>query len=106
MNADAELRDKLSDLLQVLTTDWEQRAYSSQEVNAVVAELQQLPAPAYASKLKLAGFTSYPYFHPEDMELEQSCATCMYYVTHRQFCELPELMLPVLPKWSCKLWRI
>jgi hypothetical protein len=25
---------------------------------------------------------------------------------HRRFCELPELMLPVEPQWSCRLWRI
>ena len=103
---DADLRDKLSDLLCELDTDWQQRAYSSQEINTVVTQLQRIPAQDYASKLKVAGFTTSPYFHPEDRELEQSCYTCMYYVTHRQFCALPELKFPVLPEWSCRLWRI
>lgn len=106
MDADAGLRDTLNDLLRGLVTDWQQRAYTSQEVNAIVAQLQQTPTQDYASKLKIAGFTTSPYIHPEDLELEQSCATCMYYVIHLQFCDLPELKLPVLPEWSCRLWRI
>jgi hypothetical protein len=30
----------------------------------------------------------------------------MYYQVHRRFCELPELMVPVEPGWSCRLWRL
>ncbi len=106
MNADTELRDKLTDLLRSLDTHWNQRAYTSQEVNNVIAQLQKIPAQEYIIKLKVAGFTTCPYIPPDDVELEQSCATCMYYATHRQFCDLPELKLPVLPEWSCRLWRI
>ena len=38
--------------------------------------------------------------------IEQSCATCMYCERHRRYCALPELQLPVEPRWSCTLWRI
>jgi hypothetical protein len=51
----------------------------------------------------IAGFTLEPIEHGG---LEQPCETCMYYVVHRRFCELPELNLPVEPQWSCRLWRI
>lgn len=101
---DAHLRSRLAELLAGgLDTSPDVRAYTSGEVNRVVAELQKLVSDDYAGKLKVAGFTGTPY---DAYELEQSCATCMYYVVHRQFCELPELMLPVRPEWSCRLWRI
>lgn len=107
MDADARLRDKLSQLLSNgLSTQWQHRAYSSNEINTLVRQLQKVSAQDYTSKLKLAGFTTTPYYHPEDVEFTQSCSTCMYFVTHRQFCDLPELKLPVLPEWSCRLWRI
>ena len=49
------------------------------------------------------GFTDHTI---EVEDIEQPCDTCMYYLVHRKFCELPELMLPVEPEWSCRLWRI
>lgn len=101
------LRSRLADLLgSGLQTEWQQRAYTSEGVNQVVARLQQIPSKDYAAKLKIAGFTAQPYRPPDDMELEQCCATCMYFERNRQFCNLPELALPVLPQWSCVLWRI
>lgn len=94
-------------LLSGLRTEWRERAYSSDDVNRVVAQLQQLNRSDYASKLRVAGFTEVPYEAASDnVGMSQSCETCMYYVTHRQFCELPELQLPVRPEWSCRLWRI
>ncbi|MBI3343887.1 MAG: hypothetical protein HY028_03320 [Gammaproteobacteria bacterium] len=101
---DAQLRSRLAELLENgLDNSPEVRAYTSEDVNRVVAELQKLVPGDYVGKLTVAGFTSTPY---DDDELEQSCATCMYYVVHRQFCELPELMLPVRSNWLCRLWRI
>ena len=88
-------------------TEWRQRAYTSDEVNRIVARLQQVQATDYAGKLRIAGFTERPYEDPaDDVGMSQSCETCMYYVVHRQFCDLPELHIPVRPAWSCRLWRI
>ena len=54
-------------------------------------------------RLIIGGFTLEPI---EYEGIEQACDTCMYYLVHRQYCELPELDVPVGPKWSCRLWRI
>jgi hypothetical protein len=90
-----------------LETQWRQRAYSSDEVNRVVACLQELDKADYASKLRVAGFTGAPFIpEDDDSDVSQSCATCMYYETHRRYCNLPELELPVKAEWSCVLWRI
>ena len=79
------------------------RAETSEMVNETVARLQDVPVGDLSEKLKIAGFTDYPI---EVDEIEQSCETCMYYLIHRKFCELPELMVAVEPEWSCRLWRI
>ena len=86
-----------------LEPEIEPRAYSHEEVLEVVGRLQKLDSNDYDAKLVVGGFTLEPYGVGED---EQACDTCMYYQVHREFCELPELMLPVGPKWSCRLWRI
>ncbi len=100
------LRDRLSSLLQDgLETESRERAYTSQAVNAIVARLQALRPGDEAGKLRVAGFTARAYECVEE-EITQSCATCMYFELHRQFCALPELQLPVRPEWSCRLWRI
>jgi hypothetical protein len=106
--SDAVLRSSVDALLASrLQTDWAQRAYTSDAVTAVSRRLQALKADDLEAKLTLAGFTSTPYVAPDDEDgIEQSCATCMYFERHRQFCVLPELMLPVHPAWSCILWRI
>jgi len=54
-------------------------------------------------RLVIGGFTLEPVEHGE---IEQACETCMYYLVHRRYCELPELDLPVEEEWSCNLWRI
>jgi hypothetical protein len=101
---DDELRNRLGQMMAGgLQTDWEHRAYTSEEVNATVARLQDLQPEDYEGKLIVGGFTDHPYVIDE---MEQACDTCMYYLLHRRFCELPELNLPVEPKWSCILWRI
>lgn len=101
---DDELRNRLGRMLaDGLKTEWEHRAYTSEEVNATVARLQDLKPDDYEGKLVVGGFTDYPYVIDD---MEQACDTCMYYLLHRRFCELPELNVPVEPKWSCILWRI
>ena len=103
INDDA-LRKKLGQMMAAgLKTDWETRAYTCEQVNETIARLQDLKADDYEQKLLIAGFTLEPY---GDEELSQSCETCMYYLLHRKYCELPELALPVEPQWSCILWRV
>lgn len=73
----------------------------------VTAHLRRMSPQQLPAKLAFAGFTLEPYVSDEDgEEFVQACQTCMYYELHRQFCALPELMLPVKPEWSCRLWRI
>jgi hypothetical protein len=104
MDSDSALRSEAPALLgSGLETEVEPRAYTSELVNETVARLQQLAAGDIEGKLRVAGFTLHAYVSDG---LDQACETCMYYLTHRKFCELPELALPVEPTWSCKLWRI
>ncbi len=88
-----------------LKTEWPERAYTSDAVCSVVARLQSLSPDDEVGKLRVAGFTLQPYVDAEE-EISQACETCMYYIIHQQFCNLPELQLPVRPEWSCRLWRI
>lgn len=104
------LRDQAAALLEGgLQTGWRQRASGSEAVNAIVAELRTLLPDDIVGKLRVAGFSLQAFVAEEDVAdetISQACATCMYYELHRQFCALPELMLPVRPEWSCRLWRI
>ena len=100
----ARIARALADGLQTQTTP---RAYDSDEVNALCRHLQALAPGDLEARLVIAGFTLDPYVDPGDTDgIEQSCATCMYYERHRRYCALPELQLPVEPRWSCTLWRI
>lgn len=106
--SDDALRTRIERRLSAgLQTDWRRRADTSAEVDALCRRLQGLSADEIDAKLAIAGFTLEPYVDPADADgIEQSCATCMYFERHRKFCDLPALMLPVDPAWSCALWRI
>jgi hypothetical protein len=105
MSDDDVLREKLGKMLaDGLETDWKNRAYDSQQVAEVVGKLKSLAKDDWEQKLVIGGFTNYPY--GEDEEIIQSCETCMYYLKHRKYCELPSLDCPVEPEWSCIVWRI
>ena len=83
------------------------RAYSSDEVSALCRRLQNVAPDDVQGKLVIAGFTPTPYVDSAEVDaIEQSCATCMYFERHRNFCAYPQLMLPVAAEWSCILWRI
>ena len=98
------LRDEIEAKLKAgLETEVWPRAETSEMVNEVVGRLQNEAGEDVTKKLVVAGFTDHVI---EVDEIEQSCETCMYYLIHRRFCELPELMLPVEEDWSCRLWRI
>ena len=105
---DAALRDQLFALLREgLQTEWRERADSSDAVQRIVARLAAAdPVGDHAALMRIAGFTLTPYLSADADDIAQACETGMYYAQHRQFCELPELRLPVRPEWSCRLWRI
>ena len=101
---DDETRATIAEMLASgLETEVWPRAGTSEEVNEIVARLQVEAGQDLEKKLVIAGFTDHTI---EADEIEQPCETCMYYKVHAKFCELPELMVPVEPDWSCRLWRI
>ncbi len=101
---DEQIRAKITDMLSSgLETEVWPRAGTSEEVNEIVARLQVEAGDDLEKKLVIAGFTDHMI---EADEIEQPCETCMYYKVHAKFCDLPELMVPVEPEWSCRLWRI
>ncbi|MBU2805595.1 hypothetical protein HF668_10645 [Acidithiobacillus ferridurans] len=101
---DAPIRARLEKLLLAgLPTEAEPRAYDLEMQQSVLTRLQKIPAEDIAERIATAGFTLHPY---ASEGIEEACETCMYFLSHRQFCALPELMLPVRPEWSCRLWRI
>lgn len=102
------LRTRIGERLRTgLQTQCTPRAYSSEAIIAICQRLQQLPQEDLEAKLVTAGFTFEPWVDENDANgIEQSCATCMYFDRHRAHCNLPELNLPVEPRWSCILWRI
>lgn len=89
-----------------LVTGWQQRAYTDADIRRTTDALQALKSDDVLGRLRVAGFTLNPYVGEEQPEIEQSCSTCMYYESHRRYCNLPELKLGVEPQWSCVLWRI
>ena len=100
---DDETRATIAEMLASgLETEVWPRAGTSEEVNEIVARLQVEAGQDLEKKLVIAGFTDHTI---EADEIEQPCETCMYYKVHAKFCELPELMVPVEPEWSCRLWR-
>ena len=96
----AEIAKLLSEGLK--TEAWP-RAETSEDVNEIVNRLQVEAGDNLEKKLVISGFTDYTV---EADDIEQPCETCMYYKVHAKFCDLPELMLPVEPEWSCRLWLI
>ncbi|MER8465834.1 hypothetical protein [Mesorhizobium sp. M1396] len=85
-----------------LKTEVFPRADSHENVAEIIDRLRAADEDIKAL-LVIAGFTDHPVEHGG---MEQACGTCMYYLIHRHFCELPELAVPVEPQWSCRLWRI
>ena len=96
-------REQVTELLNSgVETEAYPRAYDHDSIQQIVHRLQTTDGGLRA-KLVIAGFTLEPV---EDDDIEQACETCMYYLVHRKYCELPELDIPVEPEWSCRLWRI
>jgi hypothetical protein len=106
---DDELRQRISALLsgEAINPPWTARALSQRTFDAVVRALQDLRPDDLVGKLVVGGFTLHAYMLKDDPDqIVHACSTCIYYERHRRFCNLPELMLPVEPQWSCIVWRI
>jgi hypothetical protein len=102
-NDDQQVRETIERLLgDGLEPDWAQRADDDAKIRQVIRRLRAGDGDL-ESKLAIAGFTLKAVEHGG---IEQACETCMYYLVHRRYCELPELDLPVEAEWSCNLWRI
>jgi hypothetical protein len=86
-----------------LQTESRTRADTSESVIQIVTRLRTEAGDDMRRKLVVGGFTNHPV---QAGGMLQACKSCMYFQTHRQHCELPELDLPVKPHWSCRLWRI
>ena len=108
-SADDASRARIVKLLSggAINPPWTERALSQETFDATIRALQNLSPGDLVGKLVVGGFTLRPYvLAGDDSGIEHSCMTCLYYERHRRFCNLPELMLPVEPEWSCIVWRI
>ncbi len=85
-----------------LKTEVFPRGDTHDDVLAIISQLRAGDG-SLKTRLVIGGFTDHTIEHGG---LEQPCETCMYYLVHRKYCELPELDCPVEPEWSCRLWRI
>jgi hypothetical protein len=74
---------------------------TEREFQQLLGELRVLPVPDLEGRLVKAGFAAQPQ-GPDAM----CCQQCMYYLSNRRWCDLPELALPVEAQWWCRLWRI
>ena len=112
MEGDAQtaLRDRIASLLaDGLVTQTEPFPEDGRAYASLLAGLQDLPPDDLAARLVLSGFSAQrrgTVDAADAGDIAQACETCMYFAQHRRFCELPELLLPVLAEWSCRLWRI
>lgn len=103
MSDDDTLRNEIENLLiGGLATEAQPRADTPEQINEVIQRLHKSDG-SLKSRLVIGGLTLKGIEHGG---FEQACETCMYYLVHRKYCELPELEIPVEPEWSCRLWRI
>ena len=84
-----------------LKTQTEPFPETEKEFAAILEELRRLDPGDLEGKMVISGFVGHPY-GPD----RQRCMECMYYLVHRQWCDLPELAVPVEADWWCRLWRI
>jgi len=99
---DASLLKNIAELLASgLETQVEPFPPTEKEFAQIQEELRALPPHDIKSRLVIGGFLDHPY-GPENWR----CADCIYYLANRQWCDLPELAVPVEPDWYCRLWRM
>lgn len=54
-------------------------------------------------KVEIAGLIRHPF---KDGDMDQACATCIYFLPRHGHCDAPALNFPVNPDWWCRLWRL
>lgn len=92
----------VSEMLEMgLETQVEPFPETEKEFATIIGELRALDRSDIKGKLVVGGFLDRPY-GPEKLR----CMECINFLVNRQWCDLPELALPVKPDWYCKLWRI
>lgn len=97
-----DLLQRMADLMNNgLSTQTEPFPETEREFAQILDELRALEPGDLTTKMVISGFVDRPY-GPD----KQRCMECMYYLVHRQWCDLPELAVPVDPNWWCRLWRI
>ena len=104
MNSDKqrELLLQMADLMKSgLETQTEPFPETEREFGAILDELRELDPNDVKAKMVISGFVDRPY-GPD----KQRCMECMYFLVHREWCDLPELAVPVKADWWCRLWRI
>ncbi|MFN0218600.1 MAG: hypothetical protein ACKVP4_07290 [Hyphomicrobium sp.] len=99
---DAERKEIERLLSNGLKTEVQPRADTSEQTQEIIARLRASDK-SLESRLVIGGWTLEPVVHHD---IEQACESCMYYLVHRRYCELPELDCVAEPQWSCRLWRI
>lgn len=93
---------EMADLMESgLTTQTEPFPETEREFAGILDELRELDPKDVKAKMVISGFVDHPY-GPD----KQRCMECMYYLVHREWCDLPELAVPVKADWWCRLWRI
>lgn len=100
-NADGILKDITELLDNGLKTETEPFPEDAVAFGKILDELRKLPADDIKGRLVIGGFVNHPYG-----PMEARCQECIYYLTHRKWCDIPELSLPVEPEWWCRLWKI
>jgi hypothetical protein len=95
------LKEIVAMLAAGLKTQVEPFPENDKEVAEILVKLRQLNPGDLQSKLVISGFVDHPYGSDQ-----QRCMECMYFLVKRQWCDLPELAVPVQPDWWCRLWRI
>ena len=98
----ATLVQMITDLMQGgLKTKLEPFPEDNKQFADILEELRGLSADQLREKLVISGWLLKPYGDDE-----MRCQECMYFLVHKRWCDLPELMLPAEPDWWCRLWRI
>ena len=92
------IRDHLAEGIKTQTDPFPE---TDREFAEIQDQLRGLEADQLYDKLVLSGWL----VHPHGAE-KMCCESCMYYLVHNRWCDLPELDLPAEPEWYCRLWRV
>ncbi len=74
---------------------------SDDATQAIVDHIRTTP-----EKMKRAVIAGLARAPVDEDGIEKSCENCIYFLARHQWCDLPELDIPVDPDWYCVLWRV